>query len=124
MTRLVILGIVVLSMAACGRVSSGLGRIGLGSGAVERTSVEVEGQRFKARANPDREDPRNFSVTVTPVAVNPEGAMDSARYQATRYCLLTYGGSDTDWVLGPDTPLTELSIADDTATLSGRCTQR
>ena len=124
MTRLIILGLVALSLTACGRIQGGLGSLGLGKGASNRSDVEIDNTRFRARTSAERGDRRSFTVTVRPVAVNPEAALEVARYQATRYCLLTYGGSDTDWIIGPDTPPDQLPLDGDTATLSGRCTQR
>ena len=114
----------VLVVASCGVVRNTAGAIGVGGASANRTSVEQDGVRFRARTTADREDRRNFAATATPFALNPEGSVNAARYQATRYCILTYGGSDTEWFIGPDTPLDQLSIVDDTVTLEGRCTQK
>ncbi len=65
-----------------------------------------------------------LGAPVSPVAVDPDGAREAGRYQATRYCLLTYGGSDKEWTIGPDLPIEELPVDGDTLTLQGRCTQR
>ena len=121
--RILILIAVVFSLASCGVARNVGGRLGLGSGSASKASVEAEGIRFKARASASKEDRRMIDVTVTPFAVNPEASLEAARYQATRYCLLTYGGSDTDWTISPDTPPDQLQVIDDTVTLRGRCTQ-
>lgn len=118
-----ILGL-VLTLASCGVVRNTAGAIGVGGSATNRTDVEEDGVRFRARTTAEREDKRDFAATASPFAINPEGAVRAARYQATRYCILTYGGSDTEWVVGPDTPLDQLTIVDDTVTLEGRCTQK
>ena len=124
MMRIVILCLLAFSLTACARLQGGLGRIGLGKGSASRAQVEIEGTRFRARASADRADRREVTITVSPVAVDPEGAKEAGRYQATRYCLLTFGGSDTEWTIGPDQPIEELPVEGDTLTLQGRCTQR
>ena len=124
MTRIVIFGMLILSLTACSRLQGGLGRLGVGKGAANRAQVEIEGTRFRARASAEREDRRAFSVTVSPVAVDPDGAREAGRYQATRYCLLTFGGSDKEWIISPDLATEELPVDGDTLTLQGRCTQR
>ena len=124
MTRLLILGLVLLSVAGCSRIQGAAGALGVGNANANRAQVEREGVRYRARAHAESEDKRDFAITVTPVAVNPEGAIEVGRYAATRYCLLTFGGSDKDWTSGPDKPIEELAVSDDTVTLLGRCTQR
>ncbi|MCG6903652.1 MAG: hypothetical protein LJE68_13325 [Rhodobacter sp.] len=79
MTRLLLLGLLAFSLASCGLVRNTAGRIGIGSGSANRADVEIEGTRFRARANADGEDKRNFAVTVTPVAVNSDGAREAGR---------------------------------------------
>ena len=124
MRNFIVLGLVVVALGGCSRIQGGLGALGLGQGAAKRAQVEVQGTRFKARANADSVDRRQIMVTVTPFAIDPDGAREAGRYQAARYCLLTYGGSDTEWALGPDRPVEELAVVDDTLTLQGRCSQR
>ena len=124
MTRLLILGLVALSVAGCSRLQGAAGALGVGSGNAKRAQVESDGVRYRARADAESEDKREFAITVSPVAINPEGAIEAGRYAATRYCLLTFGGSDKDWTSGPDKPIEELAVSDDTLTMLGRCTQR
>ncbi len=123
MTRILVLFALILGLASCGLVRNTAGRLGVGGGSAKRASVEAEGVRFRARASASREDRRSVTVTVTPFAVNPEASLEAGRYQATRYCLLTYGGSDTEWIIGPDAARDQLPVSDDTVTLQGRCTQ-
>ena len=124
MLRNLVLLSFILVFTGCSVIRGGAGRLGIGSGATKRAQVEVDGTRFRARANADGADRRLLSITVTPVAINPEAAREAGRYEATKYCLLTYGGSDTEWIVGPDLPIEELPVADDTLTLQGRCIQR
>jgi len=115
MLRLTVLTVMVATMAAgCARLREG--------GA--NRNVEFEGQRFRANLSSPGEDRREMVITVTPVAVNPEAAQEAGRFEATKYCLNRYGGSDTEWTVGPDLPVERLVVVDDTITLQGRCTQR
>lgn len=122
--RIFVIVALMLSLASCGLVRNTAGRLGIGSGSARKANVEVDGTRYRARAIASKADRRDITVTVTPVATNPEAALDAARYQATRYCLLTYGGSDTVWTVGPDQSLAQLPVVNDSVTLQGRCTQR
>ena len=125
MLRLLLAAALILSStASCGVVRNTAGAIGLGQASATRSRVEEDGVRYRARATASRQNPRDFTVTVSPFAANPEGAVEAGRYQATRYCLLTFGGSDTEWEIGPDTPLEELPVDGDDLTLTGRCTQK
>ena len=106
------------------RIPSG-NAVGRLSGAASGQSrVELEGTRFRARLERNRDDTRQVVISVTPVAVNPEGAQEAGRLEATKYCLKTFGSSDTAWEIGPDLPVEELEIVDDRIVLVGRCTQR
>lgn len=124
MTRLILLCLVALGLTACSKLQGAAGAVGVGSASVNRAQVEIDGVRYKAKAKADGEDKRMFAVTVTPLGANPDNALEVGSYEATRYCLLTYGGSEKEWLLGPDTPLSQLPISDNSVTLTGRCTQR
>lgn len=68
------------------------------------------------------DDPRLVQVAVTaPVGTSVDAMRESARYQATVYCLRTYGNSDTEWVINPATGDWAFARAADTATFRGRC---
>lgn len=122
MLRVLILLAVIAGVAGCGRL--GLDRIGTGLGAsaagAKRNTVTVEGVRYRSRANVTSEDKRSFTISVSPVG-NPDTAKEVGRYQATVYCLRNYGGSDTEWTVGPDDPA---QISDGSLALAGRCVQR
>lgn len=124
MIRLSLMCALALSLTACSKLQGAAGAVGVGSGSANRSHLEIDGVRYKAKTKADSADKRDFAVTATPLGANPDAAIEAAEYQATRYCLLTYGGSDKDWVQGPDTPLSQLPISDNSVTLSGRCTQR
>ena len=124
MKRILLLGLLILSVAGCSRLQGAAGALGVGSGNAKRATAEIDGTRYHARAHPDSDDKRLFAVTSSPIGANPDGAKEAGRYSATRYCLLTYGGSDTEWISGPDLPLQDLEVDGDTLTMRGRCTQR
>lgn len=124
MGRAILIALLLVGLSGCALTRNAAGSLGLGKSAANRTVVEADGVEYRARVNTDAEDKRDMSITVTPAAGNPEAAVSAGVYQATRYCILTYGGSDKEWTVGPDTPIESLPITDDTLTLQGRCTQR
>lgn len=85
---------------------------------------EFDGQRFSARLTATRDNPRDFTVVVSPASGNVPAAQEAGRYEATKYCLQTFGGSDTVWTVGPDLPVEQVTVAGDAITMTGRCTQR
>ncbi|MEL7116284.1 MAG: hypothetical protein AAGP08_11965 [Pseudomonadota bacterium] len=122
--RIGIILTLAFTLASCGVARNVGNTVGLGKGATNRTQVEANGVRYKARTASDRADRRAFTATASPVAPDVQSAVDAAVYQATRYCILEFGGSDTDWEVGPDTPLDAVPIQDGSVVLKGRCTQR
>lgn len=115
MARLLILLALITATAACDRIQN------LRPGS---SRAEFDGVRFRAKLSTPTDDKRDILITVTPVAVNPEAALEAGRYEATKYCLNRYGGSDTAWTVGPDQPVEDLQVTDDTITLRGRCAER
>ncbi|AEI94467.1 MULTISPECIES: hypothetical protein [Roseobacter] len=85
-------------------------------------AISFDGQFFNARLKSERgADRAQFSVTVRPVSASLEGAREAARYEATVYCVNSFGRSDVDWVVGPDDESETLTIENDTLLLQGRC---
>ncbi len=122
MIRIALMLLVIASVAGCGRL--GLDRIGTGSAAgVKRNNATIEGVRYRSQVSVDSEDKRDFTITVTPVG-NVRNAQEAGRYQSTVYCLRTFGGSDTEWIAGPDVEPQDAQISDNSLLLKGRCTQR
>ena len=120
MMRIALLLLLIAGTAACGRLGNVATGLGAGAAGAKRNTTTIEGVRYRSRVNTSNEDRRSFSITVSP-AVNPEAAKAAGRYQATVYCLRNYGGSDTDWAVGPSDPA---QISDNALLLSGRCSQR
>ncbi len=62
-----------------------------------------------------------FTLTVRNASQSINGAREAARYEATVYCVNTYGSSDITWVVGPDTPAENLRLVGDSLTFQGSC---
>lgn len=62
-----------------------------------------------------------FTLVVKNASQSIDGAREAARYEATVYCVNTYGSSDIMWVVGPDTPSENLRLVGDSLTFSGSC---
>ena len=110
MRKFLVFGLAAVSLAACDTT--------------RHARVDIDEVRFRVKVHADEDDKRDFLVTVTPAAAPRDSVLDAARYGATKYCLLNFGGSDTEWRIGPDTPWNELAVDGNMLTLAGRCTQR
>jgi hypothetical protein len=109
MKHAVILGLVALTVAACGR----------GSG---REEILFDGQRFRGSAKAvERADRSNFVATARPVTASLQGAALAAEYEAIQHCLRYYGTSEIDWTRGPDSIETGPVIDGDSLVLTGVC---
>ncbi len=125
MKRIVLLLLIAtFGVSSCGVVRNATGAIGIGQGGKKKARIEVDGVTYRARARTERGDKRLIMVTANPFASNPDAAVEAAVYEATRYCILTFGGSDIEWTIGPDTPVEQLPVDGNSVTLSGRCSQR
>jgi hypothetical protein len=51
---------------------------------------------FKAKLS-SGSDKRDISIAVENKGAGVEEVRESVRFEATKYCLLNYGGSDADW---------------------------
>ena len=92
MTRIVLLGLVV----AVGL--TGCGRFGLGD-----RSKGADTERdlpFRAKLSKG-EDKRDISISVENKGEGVEAVRESVRFEATKYCLLNFGGSDAEWAIDP-----------------------
>lgn len=109
------LGLVLILAAAL----VGCGKLGSGE---RRQAQTFDGQTFSASAkNVDKADRAAFVTTVRQPEKSLTGAVEAASYQAVKYCITTFGTSDIDWQVGPDTPAAQLPISDGSLTLAGRC---
>lgn len=85
-------------------------------------AIPFDGQFFRAVAKKIDRTRDAFTVTVRPVSASFEGALQAGEYEATKYCILTFGSSDIDWEIGPDLDPEAYTIDGDQLLLSGTCT--
>ena len=70
------------------------------------------------------EDRRNFAVRVRAGGVSVPDVRESVRFQATRYCLTTFGGSDARWAIDPSTGDWAFAREGEDMIFTGRCLAR
>lgn len=87
MARVVIMVAVMLSVASCGL-------LGGQRNAANRAETENT-LPFKAKLS--RGEERAFSVAVVHKGSGVADVRESVRFEATKYCLLTFGGSEAEW---------------------------
>lgn len=63
----------------------------------------------------------DFSATVFDASASLDGAREAGRYEGTKYCIANYGSSNVDWVIGPDSDPSQLTLVDNAITFRGRC---
>lgn len=71
------------------------------------------------------EDPRVINVRVAHRGADVAAVRESVRFEATKYCLLTFGGSNADWVIDPATGDWAFTREGDSSLVfTARCTAR
>ena len=90
MLRVTLIAALILSTAACGR-------FGIGDQS-RRAESNVE---LPFRAKLSKGEERAFTVAVTHEGNGVEEVRESVRFEATKYCLLNFGGSDAEWEIDP-----------------------
>ena len=124
-TKCIVFVVLILSMAGCGarsRVGGGGGFFGIGAIFGDGGASE-QGLPFRAslRRGDDR---RDFTVNVRAGGVGVAQARESARFPATRYCVETYGGSEIDWTIDPNTGDWAFARDGQSMFFEGRCLAR
>lgn len=69
-------------------------------------------------------DNRNIAVRVRAGGVSVADVRESVRFQATRYCLTTFGGADTLWQIDPKTGDWAFARDGQDMIFEGRCVAR
>ena len=95
--------------------SSGFGGAGEGS-----PSAPLE---FRARLQRG-DDRRDFAVRARAGGATVDQVRESVRFQATRYCLPTFGGSESEWEIDPATDDWAFTRDGSDMIFSGRCIKR
>lgn len=114
-----------LALSSCGVARDVVGVVGIGSASPRGANrIEINGTMFRSKLDIGGPEKRDLTITVRPVQVDPSAALEAGRYRATVYCLRQFGSSATEWSAGPDIPVDQLRIVDDSITLTGRCTAR
>ena len=105
----------------------GLGLMLTGCGVRERI-FGSDGQAADALSYPAKltkgDDRRDIAVRVRAGGVTVGDVRESVRFQATRYCLATYGRSDTLWQIDPTTGDWAFTRDGQDMIFNGRCTAR
>ena len=87
----------------------------------DEDDILFDGHYFKTKLKTQRKAPLDFTVTAYPASASLLGARESARYEATIYCVNKYGRSDIIWTLGPVSPDEKLVISENTLIFKGSC---
>lgn len=105
---------------------SGCGVFGFGQDRALRSErVLFDGIRFRSDLDSISEDRREFTVSVRNAAQSPGGAQEAAEFEAVKYCLGLFGGSEIAWTVDPYQDPETLELGEnDTLTIAGRCTKR
>lgn len=114
MLRLLLIVALFASVASCGR-------LGIGGNASSRADTDAV-LPFKAKLS--KGDDRDFTVSVTHEGNGVAALRESVRFEATKYCLLTFGGSDADWLIDPATQDWAFNQDGGKLTFQGECTTR
>lgn len=110
--RAVLLCVLALSLTGCGVAK----RFGFGGSEPEAPLP------FQSKLN--KGEARAFSVQVVARGASLDEVRESARYPATSYCLLTFGGSAIDWTMGADGDWATQRSENGDLTVSGTCAVR
>lgn len=108
----------VLSLGGCGAISNAWN--GLFGGAGQSDTAFA----YRAKLKRGAEDRRNFVIAVRAGGATVGQVREAVRFQATRYCIKTYGASNTDWVLDPATGDWAFTRDGTDMVFQGRCTNR
>jgi len=80
-----------------------------------------DGNYYPAKVTASKERPEQFSVAVRRFDQGLNGAKESGRYEAIKYCLGRFGNSDITWAQGPDLPDAQQQLTDRGLILTGEC---
>lgn len=111
--RIILLVALAFGVSACAGARE---RIGLG--------VADSARKLPYKARTVRTDDSRV-VNVTVVArdgASLDDLRESVRFQATRYCLFTFGASDADWKMDPATDDWAFTQNGETLTFEATCT--
>ncbi|MEM9434537.1 MAG: hypothetical protein AAGA12_11500 [Pseudomonadota bacterium] len=112
MIRALVLGTLICGLAACG-----------GNRNPARNAESGVELPYRAKLSFGN-DPRDIEINVDADGASVEDVRESVRHKATSYCLLKFGGSDTEWDIDPLTDDWAFTQNGDDLIFTGRCTIR
>lgn len=112
MVRAALIALLLCSVASCGL-------FGGQRNAANRAESENE-LPFKAKLS--KGEDRAFSVSVVHKGSGVAEVRESVRFEATKYCLLTFGGSDAEWQMDPASRDWAFTQDGDRLVFRGECT--
>lgn len=86
-----------------------------------KDKLSFDGVVFRSKASKVDKDPKEMVVSVKPVSASFSGALQAGEYEATRYCVLNFGSSEIDWIVGPHQDEGSYAVENDTLMLRGNC---
>ncbi|AZQ68055.1 hypothetical protein EF888_13470 [Silicimonas algicola] len=113
LSKVAILCCAVLMLPGCGVVRGWFN----GSG------VAADALPYRARLAKG-DDARDLRISVNAPGATVDMVRESVRFEATRYCLETFGGSDAAWVTDPATGDWSATRDGDALVFAARCTAR
>lgn len=113
-TRLILLTCIALTLTGCGIRDRLFGR---GAGDADR-ALPYRAQLSKS------EDRRDFTVRVRAGGASLNAVRETVRFQATRYCLSTFGGSEALWAIDAATGDWAFTRQGEDMVFTGRCVAR
>lgn len=86
--------------------------------------LAFDGQYFRTKVKKVDKQLDVFTVNIRDVSRSLDGAREAGRYAGTVHCVDNFGTSEIEWTVGPETPVEQLRVVDDTLVFSGICPQR
>lgn len=108
-------GVLIITLAL---VVACCGRLGIGNASKRAETENV--LPFKAKLS--KGEGRDFSVAVKNKGAGVAQVRESVRFEATKYCLLTFGGSDADWQMSAASKDWAFAQDGDELIFKGTCT--
>lgn len=86
-----------------------------------KNRIAFDGQFFRVKVAKVDKQRHVFTVRIRDVDRSLDGAREAGRHAGVSYCVENFGSSEITWSIGPDTPVEQLRIEDNTLTFQGVC---
>lgn len=83
--------------------------------------VAFDGHYFRTKVKKVDRQFDVFTVSIRDVSRSLEGARAAGEYAGIEHCVRYFGSSDIEWEVGPETPLENLIIDNNTMIFRGKC---